>query len=80
MPGTKKQEDKEYSENWGGKRAGQGRPKGSPNKNTELGRKTIFQTVSVSGKPEEIEALKKLAAESGKSLSRFVIEFILDKA
>lgn len=56
---------------------GGGRPKGSPNKGTELGRKTIFKTASISGSPEEIEALKKLAEQSGKSFSRFIIETIL---
>ena len=36
-----------------------GRPKGSPNKGTELGRKTIFSTTTISGSPEEIEKLKE---------------------
>lgn len=63
----------------GGYREGGGRPKGSPNKGTELGRKTQFKTISVSGYPEEIEAIKKLAQESGKSVSKFVIESILKK-
>lgn len=61
----------------GGYREGSGRPKGSPNKGTELGRKTPFKTVSISGSPEEIEALKSLAMKSGKSFSRFVIESLL---
>lgn len=65
--------------NWGGKRPGQGRPKGSPNKGTELGRKTIFKSTTISGSPEEIDALKKLAADSGMSLSRLVIETLLGK-
>ena len=64
---------------WGGKRPGQGRPKGSPNKGTELGRKTIFKSVTISGSPEEVEELKRLATESGKSVSRFIIETILKK-
>lgn len=63
----------------GGYREGSGRPKGSPNKGTELGRKTVFKTFSVSGYPEEIDAIKALAAESGKSVSRFIIETILRK-
>lgn len=74
---NKKQADKEYSANWGGKRAGQGRPKGSPNKGTELGRKTIFASVTISGSPEEVAKIKELAKESGKSVSRFIIESIL---
>lgn len=56
-----------------------GRPKGSPNKGTELGRKTIFRSSSVSGSPEEIEALHELARKAGKSFSRFVIESLLGK-
>ena len=61
----------------GGYRPGGGRPKGSPNTGTELGRKTIFKNTTISGSPEEIEALKKLAESKGKSLSRFVIESLL---
>ena len=64
---------------WGGKRTGQGRPKGSPNKGTELGRKTIFASVTISGYPEEVEKIKALAKESGKSVSRFIIEKILNE-
>lgn len=54
-----------------------GRPKGSPNKGTELGRKTIFKTTTISGSPEEIDRLKQLAEASGKSFSRFIIETLL---
>lgn len=53
----------------GGARAGAGRP--------ATGRQTVFKTTAISGSPEEIEALKKLAGDAGKSLSRFVIESIL---
>ncbi len=56
---------------------GRGRPKGSPNKGTELGRKTIFKTTTISGSPEEIDELKRLAELAGKFLSRFVIETII---
>ncbi len=63
----------------GGYREGGGRPKGSPNKGTELGRKTQFKTISVSGYPEEIEAIKELAKNAGKSVSRFIVETILNK-
>lgn len=41
------------------------------------GRKVIYKTVSISGLPEEIEAMKKLSAQSGKTFSRFIIESIL---
>ena len=61
----------------GGYRPGGGRPKGSPNKGTELGRKTIFKTTTISGSPEEINALKELAEKSRKSLSRLIIETLL---
>lgn len=77
MAGTKKDSEKAYSPNWGGKRAGQGRPKGSPNKGTELGRKTIFKSVTISGSPAEVDEIKRLAAESGKSVSRFIIESLV---
>lgn len=56
---------------------GGGRPKGSPNKGTELGRKTIFKSVTISGSPEEVDKIKQLAESSGKSISRFIIEKIL---
>ena len=64
---------------WGGKRAGQGRPKGAANKGTELGRKTLFASTTISGAPEEIAAIKALAAQSGKSTSRYIIETLLQK-
>ena len=41
------------------------------------GRKIMYKTVSISGLPEEIEAMKKLSAQSGKTFSCFVIESIL---
>lgn len=63
----------------GGYRPGGGRPKGSPNKGTELGRKTVFKSTTISGRPEEINALKKLAEQNGKSLSRLVIETLLNE-
>lgn len=63
----------------GGYRQGGGRPKGSPNKGTELGRKTIFKSVTISGSPEEVEKIKQLAEASGKSVSRFIIERILSE-
>ena len=61
----------------GGYREGGGRPKGSPNKGTELGRKTIYKNITVSGSPEEIESLHKMAEQSEKSFTRYVIEYIL---
>ena len=43
---------------------------GRPRKDEEARRKTI----SISGTPTEIENLKKLAKESGKTVSRFVLD------
>ena len=43
---------------------------GRPRKDEEARRKTI----SISGTPKEIENLKKLAKESGKTVSRFVLD------
>ncbi len=51
-----------------------GRPKGSPNKGTELGRKTLFVSTTISGSAEEIKLLKKKAYEAGKSVSRFILD------
>jgi len=76
MAGTKKDAEKEYSPNWGGKRKGQGRPKGSPNKGTELGRKKIYKNITVTVTPEEAELIRRLAAESGKTISRFVVDCV----
>lgn len=64
---------------WGGKREGSGRPKGAKNKNPAGGRRTLFKSKSVTGYPEEIEQLEKMAEASGKSFSRFVIESLLKK-
>ena len=63
----------------GGYREGAGRPKGSPNKGTELGRKTVFKSITISGSPEEVERIRQLAESSGKSVSRFIIERILSE-
>lgn len=63
----------------GGLREGSGRPKGAKNKTPAQGRKTLFKNITVSGSPEEIEQLKKLAEASGKSLSRFVLDSLLLK-
>lgn len=54
------------------------RPKGSKNKTPAQGRKTIFKSVTIVGSPEEVEKLKELAEKSGKSVSRFIIETILN--
>lgn len=53
------------------------RPKGAKNKNPAQGRKTVFKTMSISGKPEEIEYLKQLAEKKGKTVSRLVLDWAL---
>lgn len=55
----------------GGAREGAGRP--------ATGRLKIFANMTISGTPEEIEEIKRLAKESGKSASRFIIDEILKK-
>ncbi|QQA01313.1 ribbon-helix-helix domain-containing protein [Treponema peruense] len=63
--------------NWGGKRSGQGRPKGSQ---TASKSKTGYNTgrIVISCLESEVEEIKKLAAASGKSVSRFIIDSILN--
>ena len=41
------------------------------------GRQKIYVNTTISGLPEEIDALKALAKKSGKTLSRLVIETFL---
>lgn len=50
-----------------------GRPFGWRKKNAK-GRIKIYKSTTISGLPEEIELLKKKAAESNKSVSRFVLD------
>ena len=52
----------------GGARAGCGRK--------ATGRQKIYATTAIAGTPEEIEKLKKAAADAGKSVSRFVLDMI----
>ncbi|HAK69190.1 MAG TPA: hypothetical protein DCM57_05965 [Treponema sp.] len=40
----------------------------------KTGRLKIFATTSISGTPEEIECLKTLAREAGKTVSRYVLD------
>lgn len=55
--------------NHGGKRIGAGRKKLE-------GAKT--KTISISGSDDEIKKIKKMAADSGKSVSRYIIELLLE--
>lgn len=58
---------------------GRGRPKGSPNKGTQLGRKTIFKSLTIAGSPAEIEEITQKAKDAGKSASRYLIDLALGK-
>lgn len=55
------------------------RPAGSKNKKPAEGRKTIYTNLSISALPEEAEQLKALAEQSGKTLSRFLVELALSQ-
>lgn len=56
----------------GGKREGAGRPFG-----TTRGRTVEYKTISISALPEEVERIKELAKESGKTVSRYLVELAL---
>lgn len=56
----------------GGKREGAGRPVG-----TKTGRNVEYKTISISARPEEVEALKEAARKAGKTVSRFVLDAAL---
>lgn len=71
MSGTKKQEGKTYSANWGGSRANL---KGNAGRKPTGTRRVMFQ---VSCQPEERERIKILAAQAGKTVSAFIIEKVL---
>ena len=53
------------------RKAGGGRKTIDPN-----GKKKIFFSATISGTPEEIEKLKKIAKSKGKSVSRYVLDWI----
>ena len=59
------------------KYSGRGGYHGGGRKKT--GRIKIYANTTISGLPEEIDSLKNLAKEKGKTLSRMVIESFLDK-
>ncbi len=72
--GGKIMKEKKEISNWGGSREGSGRKKGS-----ETGRKKEFLSTSISGAPEEIAKLKEKALLSGKSVSRYVLDWVLSQ-
>lgn len=57
---------------------GRGGYHGGGRKKKAESEKKVFVTSSISGSPEEMTALKQKAKENGKTLSRFVIETILN--
>lgn len=69
MESTKETTEKKYS--------GRGGYHGGGRKKT--GRLKIYANTTISGLPEEIDSLKNLAKERGKTLSRMVIESFLGK-
>lgn len=54
---------------WGGKRSGSGRK--------TVANKKVFKTISISAIPEEIDIVKKMATDSNKTVSRFILDKIL---
>ena len=69
MAGTKKESDREYSQNWGGKRARQGRPKGSVGSYKEVTRNL---QVAVRLTPAEKSLLEELATDEGITVSKYI--------
>ena len=57
----------------GGKREGAGRPVG-----TKRGRTVEYKTISISARPEEVEAIREAARIAGKTVSRYLVELALD--
>lgn len=69
MAGTKKDTEKEYSSNWGGKRSGQGRPKGSTGAYKEV---TKSLQVAFKLTAEEKKQLEERAAREEISVSKYL--------
>ncbi len=53
---------------WGGKREGAGRPKGITKK---------YKTLSIALPEDKAEQIRQLAAESGKSMARYISDIVL---
>ena len=76
MSGTKKQADKEYSENWGGKRENSGNKGGFHGGGRKpTGRK--YKTFSFSCSPEQYDAIKAKIDASGLKPSHFFVKMCL---
>ncbi len=69
MAGTRKESGREYSSNWGGKRAGQGRPKGSTGPYKEVSKNL---QVAVRLTPDEKSLLEELASNEGITVSKYI--------
>lgn len=69
MPGTKKDSEKEYSPNWGGKREGQGRPKGTTGAYKE-NPKSLQVALRLTA--EEKADLERRAQEAGLTVSKYI--------
>lgn len=67
MAGIKKEDDKNYNENWGGARKGAGRKKIS-----ESGR----IPVQISPQQEELDEITKAAESEGLNRTRFIIKCV----
>ena len=52
------------------------RKAGGGRKPLPVGKKKVFQSTTISGTPEEIARLKKIADDNGKSVSRFILDEI----
>lgn len=52
------------------------RKAGGGRKPLPVGKKKVFQSTTISGTPEEIARLKKIADDNGKSVSRLVLDNI----
>lgn len=76
MAGTKKDSEKEYSANWGGKRSGQGRPKGTTGAYKENPKNL---QVAVRLTAEEKAELEQRAAENGLTISKYIHNLIFSK-
>ncbi len=64
----------EEAKKHGGKRPGAGRPKG-----TTRGITRVYKKVNLSFLEEDYEAMRKLAEESGKSFSKFIVDKVLGR-
>lgn len=77
MAGAKKTLDREYSPNWGGKREGQGRPKGTTGAYKEAPKSL---QVAVRLTAEEKARLECLAKSAGLTVSKYIHQKLFPEA